>query len=106
MALNYVPDPCGSLGQEVGNNLTEEANKKVALVLENSSLNGSTKQRRDPYLKLTLKQKAIVAKYAVEHGVVREIRRFSKEFCSTLEESTICGRKKAFCNNCMQGKVW
>ena len=46
-----LPDPCGPLGQEVGKNLTEEANKEVALVLESSSGNGSTKQRRDPYLK-------------------------------------------------------
>ena len=36
---------------------------------------GSTKQRHDPYLKLTPEQKAIVAKFEVEHGVVRAIRR-------------------------------
>ena len=73
-----LPDRCGPLGQEVCKNLTEEANKEVALVLESSSGNGSTKQRRDPYLKLTPEQKAIVAKYAVEHGVVRAIRHLYK----------------------------
>ena len=91
-----LPDPCGPLGQEVGKNLTEEANKEGALVLESSNRNGSTKPRRDPYLKLTPEQKAIVAKYAAEHGVVRAIRRFSKEFGSTLKESTIRGWKKAY----------
>ena len=34
-----LPDPCGPLGQKVGKNLTEEANKEVALVLESSSRN-------------------------------------------------------------------
>ena len=47
------------------------------LVLESSSGNRPTKQRRDPYLKLTPEQMAIVAKYAVEHGVVRAIRSFN-----------------------------
>ena len=85
-----LPDPCGPLGQEVGEKLTEEANREVALVLESqakSSTRGSTK--RDPYLKVTSEQKAIVAKYAAEHGVARAIRKFSKEFGSTLKESTI-----------------
>ena len=82
-----LPDLCGPLGQKVGKNLTEEANKEVVLVLESSNCDGSTKQRcHDLYLKLTPEQKAIVAKYAVEHGVVRAIRRFSKEFGSILKE--------------------
>ena len=59
-----------------------------------SSTRGSTK--RDSYLKVTSEQKAIVAKYAAEHGVARVIRRFSKEFGSTLKESTIRGWKKAY----------
>ena len=49
-----LPDPCGPLGQEVGEKLTEEANREVALVLESqaeSSTRVSTK--RDSYLKIT-----------------------------------------------------
>ena len=84
-----LPDHSGPLGQEVGKNLTEKANKEVALVFESSSCNGSTKQCCNPYLKLTPEQKAIVAKYAVEHGVVTMIRRFSKELGSILKESAI-----------------
>ena len=58
-----LSDHCGPLGQEVGKNLTKKVNKEVACVLESSSRNGSTKQhRRKSYLKLTPKQKAIVAK--------------------------------------------
>ena len=90
-----LPDPCGPIGQEVGKNLTEEANKEVAFVLENSTSFGTTKQR-EPYLKLTPEQKSIVAKYAAENDVVAAIRRFSKEFGSTLKESTIRGWKKVY----------
>ena len=92
-----LPDPCGPLRQEVDEKLTEEANREVALVLESqaeSSTRGSTKH--DSYLKVTSEQKAIVAKYAAEHGVARAIRRFSMEFGSTLKESTIRGWKKAY----------
>ena len=50
-----LPDPCGLLGQEVGEKLTEEANREVALVLESQAENstrGSTK--RDSYLKVAM----------------------------------------------------
>ena len=90
-----LPDPCGSIGQEVGKSLTEEANKEVSLVLENSTSLSTTKQR-EPYLKLTQQQKSTVANYAAENGAVAAIRRFSKEFGSTLKESTIRGWKKAY----------
>ena len=82
-----LPDLCYLMGQEVGNNLTKEANKKVAF-LENSTSFGTTKQRK-LYLKLTPEQKSIVAKYATENGVVAAIRWFSKEFDSILKEGTI-----------------
>ena len=77
-----LPDPCSPIGQEVGKNLTKEANKEVVFVLENSTSFGTTK-RCEPYLKLTPEQKSIVAKYAMENGVVAAIRRFSKEFGSS-----------------------
>ena len=77
------------MGQEVGNNLTKEANKKVAF-LENSTSFGTTKQCK-LYSKLTPEQKSIVAKYAMENGVVAAIRWFSKEFDSILKEGTIPG---------------
>ena len=101
-----LPDPCGPLGQEVGKNLTKEANKEVALVLESSICNRSTKQHPNLYLKLKPKQKVIVAKYAVEHGVVRAIRRFSKEFGSTLKESTIRVVKSTFATIACKEDAW
>ena len=47
-------------------------------------------------MKVIPEQKAIVAKYAVQHGMVKTIRRFSKDFDKTLKESTIRGWKKAY----------
>ena len=46
-----LPDPCGPLGQEVSEKLTEEVNREVALVLESqaeSSTRGSTRVSVDP----------------------------------------------------------
>ena len=85
-----LPDPCGPVGQEIGKQLTAAANKEVASVL------AGTSTRLEPYLKATTKQKAIVAKYAAEHGMTKVIRRFSGDFGKTLKESTIRGWKKAY----------
>jgi len=71
-----LPDPCG---QEVGKELTEEANKEVAPLLVGSS----SRQRREPYLKVTPEQKAIVGKYAAEHGPTKTIKRYAKDFDQT-----------------------
>ena len=95
-----LPDPLGRLGQEVGKELTEEANKEVAPLLEGSS----SHHRREPYLKVTSEQKAIVAKYAAEHSVTKAIRRFSKDFEKTLRESTVRGWKKAYLLELQQRK--
>ena len=51
-----LPDPCDPIGQEVGKNLMEEANKEVVFVLENSMSLGITKLH-EPYLKLTPEQR-------------------------------------------------
>jgi len=56
----------------------------------------SSHQRREPYLKATSKQKAIIGKYAAEHGLVKAIREYSKDFDQPLKESTIRGWKKAY----------
>jgi len=55
----------------------------------------SSRQRREPYLKVTPKQKAIVGKYAAEHGPTKAIRKYSKDFDQTLEDCTVRGWKKA-----------
>ena len=67
---------------------TEAANEEVTKV---PSEGKGTKQR-SPYLKATPAQKALVGKYAAEHGVMNSIRRFQKDFTpDTLKESTVRG---------------
>ena len=75
-----LPDPCGPVGQEVGKELTKEANKEVAPVLVSGFSGCSSCQKREPYVKLTPEQKTIVAKYAAEHGMVGAVRNFSEKF--------------------------
>ena len=58
-----------------------------------SQLVKSTGGKRAPYLKVTPQQKATVAKYAAEHGIVNAICHFKKDF-PKLKESTIRGWKK------------
>ena len=53
--------------------------------------------KRQPYLKISPEQKAIIARYAANHGIVNAIRQFSKDFPeNSLKESMIRGWKKAY----------
>ena len=53
--------------------------------------------KRQSYLKISSEQKAFIARYAANHGIVNAIRRFSKDFPeNSLKESTIRGWKKAY----------
>ena len=50
--------------------------------------------KRGPYLRLTGDKKAVIGKYAAEHGIVAAVRHFSKEFPdSKLKETTVHGWK-------------
>ena len=83
-----LPDPCGSLNQQLSSSVIEEANKEVTAVLS---------AKRHPYLKISPEQKAIIARYAANHGIVKAIRQFSKDFPKdSLKESTIREWKKTY----------
>ena len=69
-----LPSPSGSLKKQLDNAVIEEANKEV------SKLIMSAGRKRSPYLKVTPHQKAIIAKYAAEHGIVNSIWHFKKHF--------------------------
>jgi len=64
-----LPDPCGPVGKEIGKKHSEEANKEVTPVLVGGSSCSLSCQKHKLYIKLTPEQKAIVAKYATEHGL-------------------------------------
>ena len=83
-----LPDPTGPLSYKVDSTAIEEAYAEVTAALASASA-GS---KRAPYLKLTPEQKAIIGKYAAEHGIINAIRRFQGNFLKDfLKESTIHG---------------
>ena len=89
-----LPSPSGSLKKQLDSAVIEEANKEV------SKLITSAGGKRSPYLKATPYQKATIAKYAAEHGIVNSIRHFKKDFLEeALKESTIHGWKKHIYEN-------
>ena len=84
-----LPNLTGSLKRELDSTVIEEANKEV------SKLITSAGRKRSPYLKVMPHQKAAIAKYAAENGIVNSIWHFKKVFPEeTLKESTIRGWKK------------
>ena len=86
-----LPNPSGSLNQQLSSTAIEEANKEVTAVL------CTDPAKRQPYLKISPEQKAIIARYAANHGIVNAIRQFSKDFPeNSLKESTIRGWKKIY----------
>ena len=85
-----LPDPSGSLNLHLSSSAIEEANKEVTAVLGNPV-------KRHPYLKISPEQKAMIARYAIYHGIVNAVRQFSKDFPeNSLKESTIRGWKKTY----------
>ena len=86
-----VPNPSGSLNQQLSSTAIEQANKEATAVL------CADPAKHQPYLKISPDQKAIIARYAANHKIVNAIRQFSKDFPeNSLKESTIRGWKKAY----------
>ena len=67
-----LPYPSGSLNQQLSSTVIEEANKEVTAVLCVDPV------KRQPYLKISSEQKAIIARYPANHGIFNAIRQFSK----------------------------
>ena len=87
-----LPDPSGSLNQHLSSSGIQEANKEVTTDLGNPA-----KRHVHPYLKISPEQKAIIARYTVNHGIFNAVRQFSKDFPeNSVKESTICGWKKTY----------
>ena len=88
------PDPNGPLSEIIPSQAIKEANE----IVKQSTQNGSTKRSRGTYLKFTPTQQAQAAKYAVENGNQAAIRRYSKEFCTEIKESTLSTWKSKYLN--------
>ena len=77
-----LPNPSGSLNQQLSSSAIEEDNKEVTAILRDPG-------KRHPYLKISPEQKAIIARYAANHGIIKAIRQFSKDFPeNSLKETT------------------
>ena len=73
-----LPNPSGSVNQQLSSTAIEEANKEVTAVL------CADPAKRQPHLKISPEQKAIIARYAANHGIVNAISSFRKSFQRTL----------------------
>ena len=83
-----LPNPESSLNQVVDWKAIAAANEEVMKICSE----GKGAKQRSPYLKATPAHKALVGKYAAEHGVMNLIRHFQKDFTSdALKESTVRG---------------
>ena len=71
------------LSEVVPSSSIEEVNKEV--VAKNAE---SREKKRSPYMIVSLEQKAVVGKYAADHGTTYAIRHFVKDL-PNLKESTV-----------------
>ena len=69
-----LPGPEGPLSSEIASYAIRAANKEIQKLLP-----VERRMTRSPYLRATPDQKAIVAKYASENGIVSAIRRYQKD---------------------------
>jgi hypothetical protein len=82
-----LPDPEGPLSIRVPSSAIKTANQEVVTVIQEE---GSRKKKRGPYKNYTAKEKAKVAKRAVECGVTSTVRYFAAEFADRpLNEATV-----------------
>jgi transposase-like protein len=82
-----LPDPEGPLSIRVPSSAIKTANQEVVTVIQEE---GSRKKKRGPYKNYTAKEKAKVAKRAVECGVTSTVRYFAAEFADgPLNEATV-----------------
>ena len=74
------PNPQGSLSRRIPSSCIESANKQVSAELAASIRSTTTKRKRGPYNRYMPKEKAEIAKYAVQHGMSAALRHFKDRF--------------------------
>ena len=88
---NNLPDENGPLCRELPSSSIQEANLGVLAVT------GKHEGKRSSYSKISGEQKALIAKYAAENGIVAALAHFAKDYPDgTLKESTVRGWKKEY----------
>ena len=68
-------------------------------------MTGKHKGKRFSYSKISGEQKALIAKYAAENGIVAALAHFAKDYPNgLLKESTVRGWKKEYRNELAKKK--
>ena len=84
-----LPNPEGPLKEEIRPSTIRDVNKKLSPVIQRE-LQPTGGRSREPYVKLTPEQKALIGRRAAEHGVTATIRYYSKRCEDTkLKEATV-----------------
>ena len=84
-----LPNPEGLLKEEIRPSTIRDVNKKLSPVIQRE-LQPTGGRSREPYVKLTPEQKALIGRRAAEHGVTATIRYYSKRCEDTkLKEATV-----------------
>ena len=89
-----LPNPRGSLSSIDG--IPAAAIASANRHVERALCPQAESRRRGKYQKYTEKQRAQVGRYAAENGVQAAVRKFSREFNHSINESTIRGFMKAY----------
>ncbi len=91
----HLPNPKGSLVASIRPAAVRAANECVQSCAARAQHEGGEK-KRSPYTKLTIEKRAEIGTYATENGIVSAEKHYSKELQKPLNESTVCGLKKAY----------
>ena len=82
-----LPDDNGLLSKEIPSSSIREANEEVSKALQVTG-------KRKPYLRIPDDKKAIIVKYAAEHGIISALVHFAPDYPkNALKESMVRGWK-------------
>ncbi len=102
-----MPNPDGPLKYEIRPSTIREVNKKVSsIIVQSSSTAAGGTRPREPYIKLTPVQKAMIGRRAAEHGVTATIRYISKQYEDIdLKETTVQRLKNNYLSELKRKRV-
>ena len=90
VTVKKLPDPNGELSATVSPPTIRAANKKVM------DMEMTEHGKRKPYKKINDSLRAKIAQYVLQNGNAAAVRKFSKEFDTPLNESTVRSLKKNY----------
>ena len=89
-----LPDPRGTLSRVIPSSAIALANEEIRRAV--AVAQDLSQSHRRHYNKYTLKEKATIGKFALEHGVLSAKRKFSRQLGQSINESTVRSFKNKF----------